>query len=168
MEEHQQEIIKTYGNKIRIRVCGLLFRDSDILLVKHLTIGPNKYFYAPPGGGVDFGESAEESLIREFYEETGLIVKIKSFLCTHEFLDPPLHAIELFFEVEETGGILTLGKDPEMSLNSQIIEDVSFWNLSEIQKNDSGCFHNIFRLAKTKTELLNLKGYFLQKKIANE
>ncbi|WP_028982302.1 NUDIX domain-containing protein [Sporocytophaga myxococcoides] len=163
MEEHQQEIISTYGNKIRVRVCGLLFRNSEILLVKHLTIGKNKFFYAPPGGGVDFGESAEESLIREFYEETGLIVRIKAFLLTHEYLEPPLHAIELFFEVEEIGGALTLGKDPEMGLENQIIKEVKFWSLSEIQKNDACLFHNIFRLAKTNTELLNLKGYFLQR-----
>jgi len=163
MEEHHQEIINTYGNKIRVRVCGLLFRNSDILLVKHLTIGKNKYFYAPPGGGVDFGESAEESLIREFYEETGLIVRIKSFLLTHEYLEPPLHAMELFFEVEEIGGTLTLGNDPEMGLENQIIKEVKFWSLSEIQKNDASLFHNIFRLAKTTTELLNLKGYFLNR-----
>lgn len=163
MEEHHQEIINTYGNKIRVRVCGLLFRNSEILLVKHLTIGKNKFFYAPPGGGIDFGESAEESLIREFYEETGLIVRIKSFLLTHEYLEPPLHAIELFFEVEEIGGTLSLGKDPEMGLENQIIKEVKFWSLSEIKKNDPGLFHNIFRLAKTNTELLNLKGYFLQR-----
>ncbi len=163
MEEHHQEIINTYGNKIRVRVCGLLFRNSDILLVKHLTIGKNKFFYAPPGGGVDFGESAEESLIREFYEETGLIVRIKSFLLTHEYLEPPLHAIELFFEVEEIGGTLSLGKDPEMGLENQIIKEVKFWSLSEIQKNDAGLFHNIFRLAQTNNELLNLNGYFLHK-----
>ncbi|MBO9700850.1 MAG: NUDIX hydrolase [Sporocytophaga sp.] len=163
MEEHHQEIINTYGNKIRVRVCGLLFRNSDILLVKHLTIGKNKFFYAPPGGGVDFGESAEESLIREFYEETGLIVRIKSFLLTHEYLEPPLHAIELFFEVEEIGGTLSLGTDPEMGLENQIIKEVKFWSLSEIQKNDASLFHNIFSLAKTTTELLNLKGYFLNR-----
>ncbi|WP_045457940.1 NUDIX domain-containing protein [Sporocytophaga myxococcoides] len=163
MEEHHQEIINTYGNKIRVRVCGLLFRNSDILLVKHLTIGKNIFFYAPPGGGIDFGESAEESLIREFHEETGLKVRIKSFLLTHEYLEPPLHAIELFFEVEEIGGTLSLGKDPEMGLDNQIIKEVKFWSLLEIKKNDAGLFHNIFRLAKTKSELLNLKGYFLHK-----
>jgi 8-oxo-dGTP diphosphatase len=163
MEEHQKEIINTYGNKIRVRVCGLLFRNSDILLVKHLTIGKNEFFYAPPGGGVNFGESAEESLIREFYEETGLIIRIKSFLLTHEYLEPPLHAIELFFEVEEIGGTLSLGKDPEMGLENQIIKEVKFWSLSEIQKMDAGLFHNIFHLANTQSELLNLKGYFLHR-----
>lgn len=164
IKELQQEIIDIYGNKTRVKVRGLLFRNtSDVLLIKHLTIGTNKFFYAPPGGGIDFGESAEESLIREFYEETGLRVRIKNFLFTHEYLHPPFHEVELFFEIEETGGTLKLGKDPEMESESQIIEEVKFWNLADIQKKDAGLFHNIFLLGKTRTELLDLKGYFLQR-----
>jgi 8-oxo-dGTP diphosphatase len=164
IQELQQDIIDIYGNKTRVKVRGLLFRnDSDVLLIKHLTIGKNKFFYAPPGGGIDFGESAEESLIREFYEETGLRVTIKNFLFTHEYLHPPFHEVELFFEIEETGGQLKIGKDPEMESDSQIIEEVKFWNLEDIQKKDATLFHNIFRLGKTSTELLNLKGYILQK-----
>ncbi|MBO9700851.1 MAG: NUDIX hydrolase [Sporocytophaga sp.] len=166
IKELQQDIIDIYGNKTRVKVRGLLFRNhSDVLLIKHLTIGKNKFYYAPPGGGIDFGESAEESLIREFYEETGLRVKIKNFLFTHEYLIPPFHEVELFFEIEETGGKLKIGEDPEMESDNQIIEEVKFWNLGDIQKKDASLFHNIFRLGKTETELLNLKGYFLQKGI---
>lgn len=164
IQELQKDIIDIYGNKTRVKVRGLLFRNtSEVLLIKHLTIGKNKFFYAPPGGGIDFGESAEESLIREFYEETGLIVRIKNFLFTHEYLHPPFHEVELFFAIEETGGQLKIGKDPEMESDSQIIEEVKFWNLEDIQKKDATLFHNIFRLGKTSTELLNLKGYILQK-----
>ena len=64
-------------------------------------------------GGLQYGESMQECLKREFEEETGLQVKVKRFLFVNEFLQPPLHAVEFFFEVRITGGNLRTGTDPE-------------------------------------------------------
>jgi 8-oxo-dGTP diphosphatase len=54
--------------------------------------------------GLQYGESVNEALKREFLEETQTEITIGEMLFVNEFLEPPLHAIELFFKVEITQG----------------------------------------------------------------
>src|SRR5262245_33334448 len=96
------EITKIYGNRLRVRVCGLCWDGESILLVNHkMTSG--KDLWIPPGGGVEFGETLEMALKREFLEETGLEVTPTQFAFGCEFIMEPLHSIELFFNVVRTG-----------------------------------------------------------------
>ncbi len=67
-----------YGNKVRVRICGLCFADEKLLLVNHHSITKTN-FWAPPGGGLNFGESSAECLKREFLEETGIKVEAGNF-----------------------------------------------------------------------------------------
>lgn len=55
----------------RLGVYGLLEQYKKILVVTQMK-GIYKGRYDFPGGGVEFGESAEEALRREFQEETSL------------------------------------------------------------------------------------------------
>lgn len=125
MDELRKKVIEKFGNALRVRVSGICVEGTKILLVNHRSLRKDADFWSPPGGGMEFGQSAEENLKREFLEETGLIISIKKFLCVHEFLQPPLHAIELFFLVEKIGGTLKTGIDPEMG-EDQIIQNVCF------------------------------------------
>ena len=108
---------QTFGNQLRVRICGVCVTENRILLVNHSNIG-NGDFWAPPGGGMQFGESAEACLKREFLEETGLIVEMGDFLFACELINKPLHALELFFTVILTGGRLKKGFDPESTYPS--------------------------------------------------
>jgi 8-oxo-dGTP diphosphatase len=54
--------------------------------------------------GLQYGEAVNEALKREFLEETQTDITIGEMLFVNEFLEPPLHAIELFFKVEITHG----------------------------------------------------------------
>jgi 8-oxo-dGTP diphosphatase len=164
MHELNKEIISAFGNRLRVRVCGICIKDREILLVKHKSIGPKGIFWAPPGGGIDFGESAEASLVREFKEETGLDVEVIRFLFVHEFLEVPLHSMELFFEIRILGGNLITGRDPEMSLAQQMISEVRFMSFSEIENMDKDLIHNMFKLVKHPGKLKELKGYYLCQK----
>ncbi len=131
-----------YGNRLRIRASGICIDDDGVLLVKHQM--PNSTnFWSPPGGGVEFGESTNDCLVREFREETGLIIEPKEFLFITEFIAPPLHAIELFFSVEKIGGQLAHGVDPE--LKDQIIKEVKFIPWSELQSWNRASLHGIFQ-----------------------
>src|SRR5579862_9492774 len=93
----ENEVQTFYGNRLRVRACGLCVKNDSLLLVNHEISG--RSFWAPPGGGIQFGETAAECLTREFKEETGLTINVKKFAFCCEFIKQPLHAIELFFEV---------------------------------------------------------------------
>ncbi len=155
----EKKIIEKFGNRLRLRVSGILIAHDSILLVKHTALGEKGILWAPPGGGMKFGMSAEENLKREFMEETGLEIMITRFLFVHEFLEPPLHAVELFFEVRQTGGTLIRGIDPEMNANEQIIQLVSFISFKKFADMNDVYLHHAIRNCKTPDALLNRKGY---------
>ncbi len=156
----KQAVDDLYGNRIRVRVCGICIQEDKILLIRHSGVGEKGSLWAPPGGGVDFGESLRETLVREYKEETGLNIVVNDFLFVNEYLASPLHAIELFFKVEITGGEMVKGTDPEMSADKQIIQEIRYWSFKEIETQDSLFFHSILRNSKDLDRLTGLKGFF--------
>ncbi len=139
----QEIITNTYGNRVRLRSCGICIVDNSILLVRHKGIGSLGYLWSPPGGGVEFGESVTEVLKREIQEECGLEAKVGKLLFVDEFIKPPLHAIEFFFEVT-VEGTLQKGFDPEVSADYQMIEEVKFVTWEEIKAGPPQAFHRMF------------------------
>lgn len=123
-----------YADQLRVRVCGICIEHEKLLLVRHGKTIDNNAFWAPPGGGLKFGESMRECLVREMQEETGLLVKVGRFLFVHEFVQPPLHAIEFFFEVSPMGGEAATGSDPEQGEGKQLIEQVDWLSIRQIQQ----------------------------------
>ena len=141
MDELSQLIKKQYGEQLRVRVCGVCIENDKILLINHLGILENNDFWSVPGGGLSFGETIEECLKREFLEETNTQIEVGEFLTVREFIELPLHAIELFYEVSITGGKLQKGTDPEMV--QQIIQAVRWMNLEEIKVKSKVIFHPV-------------------------
>ena len=148
------EIDEVYGNKVRIRVCGLYWEGESLLMVKH-KFG-EKDFWAPPGGGIEFGESIQSALKREFWEETGLRVKVQKFLFGCEFVKASLHAVELFFEVERVSGELTKGDDPELPL----IQDVQFLTAEQLRSLPKDELHGMFGNYRNTETLRELSGFY--------
>lgn len=146
-----------FGNQLRLRICGICLVENKILLVNHGLTETN--FWAPPGGGLQFGESAESCLKREFLEETGLDIEMRDFLFACEFIQSPLHAVELFFLTSLKGGVLRKGLDPELG-NQQIIRDVKFFSWREIEQLQPPELHGIFSKAAKPSKIVGLRGYF--------
>ena len=158
-DKARAEVLKLYGNRLRLRVCGL-HRDGDrLLMVRHRGINASDTFWCPPGGGLQFGETTREGLIREFHEETGLNVDVGEMLFVNEFREPPLHALELFFAVDVTGGFIRQGLDPEMSLDGQIIEEVRLMTVDEIKSYPPNEVHTLFGQCHSIEDVFALRGF---------
>jgi 8-oxo-dGTP diphosphatase len=150
-----QDVAKVYGNKVRVRACGICMSENRLLLVNHRGI-TSRNFWAPPGGGVEFGQSITETLKKEFKEETGVDIEPGHFLFGCEFIEKPIHSIELFYSVEHVGGIVKTGFDPEV----QIIQEVRFMSSEDIRNIAVSELHGIFRFISSPAELKTLKGFF--------
>jgi 8-oxo-dGTP diphosphatase len=135
------EIINQYGNQLRIRVCGICLQDGKILLINHSGLNESNEFWSPPGGGLQFGETIEECLKREFLEETNTTISVGKFLIVNEFIKETLHAIELFYEVKIESGNVKKGYDPEMK--DQIIKDIQWLSFEEILGKGEGKFISV-------------------------
>ncbi|MBT1702461.1 NUDIX domain-containing protein [Chryseosolibacter indicus] len=149
------EVAKVYGNKVRVRACGICRKGDSILMVNHMGITDTN-FWAPPGGGVEFGDSIIETIEKEFCEETGLTVSVESFLFGCEYIQDPIHSIEVFYSVSSQNGKVKKGSDPEI----QIIEAVRFMSFNEIKRLPKVEVHGIFHLVETVADLENLKGFY--------
>ena len=150
-----KSVNEVYGNKVRIRASGLCFKDDAILLIQHNIDG--QILWAPPGGGVEFGESIDRTLIREFKEETSLAVIPGNFLFFNEFINPPLHAIELFYQITSFSGEPATGRDPELTDNI-VIANVGFFNQDQIAEFPDSHLHSILKICNNPIELLHIRG----------
>ena len=150
-----KDVAKTYGNRVRVRACGICWKHERLLMVNHRGVS-DADFWAPPGGGVEFGQSISATLRRELLEETGLVVVTGDFLFGCEFIREPLHSVELFYSVTVESGSLKTGTDPEI----EIISDVRFLSFDEILKIPAAELHGIFHGLNSPADLKRLQGFF--------
>lgn len=158
--KEKQLIEKMYGHRLRLRVCGICMEQDRILMVRHAGLGEKGEMWIPPGGGMEWGQSAPENLQREFKEETGLEVEVEKLMFVHEHLQEPLHALELFFRVHPQGGQLTTGYDPELGVNDQIIKEARYFHFEELKMLGQERLHAMFRHCNSLEGLNNASGYF--------
>jgi len=64
----------------KYRVCGIIIENGHALVMGN---GQYDYFYAV-GGKVMMGETAEEAIVREVWEETGVAYKVQRLVFIHE------------------------------------------------------------------------------------
>ncbi len=68
-------------------VGGVVYSSKGILLVRR-DKDPGKGLWSIPGGGVEVGETQEDALIREIYEETGVRCRIIRLVSTADIILP--------------------------------------------------------------------------------
>ena len=129
-------------------------------MIRHAGLGEAGELWLPPGGEAEWGSSLAENLKREFKEETGLEVTVGKFLFIHEHLQSPLHAVEIFFEVQRTGGSLVKGTDPELPVQQQIIKEVRFLDFVDFKSIGKKRLHARFHHCNSPKDLNNITGYF--------
>ena len=113
----------------RRRVAGILIENERILLIEHSK--NDKKYWLVPGGGVDWGESTAESLIREYKEETNLDIEVESFLFLSETIAPDKekHVINLYFKVKRKD----TSKENLKLGNEEMLTDLKFFEKEKIK-----------------------------------
>ncbi len=98
----------------RVRVAAIIVRDGRMLLACHERDG--RRYWLPPGGGVDFGETVGEALVRELREEANLDIRVGDLVLVNDSVPPDRHrhVLNLFFTAEVVGGELRVGNDPRL------------------------------------------------------
>lgn len=119
------------ADKVGIRAATIVLKDGKVLLVKSKY--QNEEFYLFPGGGMEFGETAEACAARETLEETGVNVCIKDLFHVNEYIyrtDWNKRSISLFFIAE----VLDIS-NPETNDEGKIkeVEWVDLGNLDKIE-----------------------------------
>lgn len=86
-------------NKIRGKVIGLAKHDNKLLVFEVLDDQGNLKGWCPIGGGIEFGEKAEDALIREINEELRCNVTItgKPIICENIFEHHGITGHEIIF-----------------------------------------------------------------------
>ncbi len=96
----------------RVAAYGLLQRENKMLLCRlSERVGMNPGHWTLPGGGLDFGEDPEVAVVREFMEETGLVVKVDKLVGIDSLCDSmpgwsAMHSIRIIYSVTYVSGEL--------------------------------------------------------------
>jgi len=89
------------GARFRVAVSALIFENGRVLLAHRRDIN----WWNLPGGGMEAGETVDETLRREVYEETGLEVEIEQLVGVYS--KPQKQEVVFTFRCRVTGGVLT-------------------------------------------------------------
>ncbi len=78
--------MKTMNNRPHIGIGGLIFNDKKEILLGQRIASHGELMWGPPGGHLEFGESFENGIIREVWEETAVKIINPQFVCvTNDF-----------------------------------------------------------------------------------
>ncbi len=91
------------------RARAIIIRNRHIALIKRQRDG--RTYYVIPGGGMEAGETPEQTAIRESHEELGLNIAIDRLLAKVIFRGRE----QYYFFARATGGHFGTGKGPEMT-----------------------------------------------------
>jgi len=92
-----------------VRAYGVLVDDGRVALVRSSNPRHDPPLWWLPGGGIDFGESPESTIEREFLEETGLavgdarLVDVTSDVRRRDNGDQ-IHTVRIIYRVSLVGG----------------------------------------------------------------
>jgi len=115
------------NNLFQIRVTGLLIENGKILLVNQ-KVSPNRS-WSLPGGRLEQGETLEQGIVREVFEETGLNVKVIKllYICEKTDVVPPL--LHITFMIKRVSGEIKL---PTNEFDENPIHDVKLIDINEL------------------------------------
>lgn len=93
----------------RLRVAAIIVENGRILMARHRRAGVE--YFVLPGGGVEYGESMEEALVRELQEEANLDIQVGAPVFLNDSVPPDKHRhiVNIYFLASVVGGTLAVG-----------------------------------------------------------
>lgn len=131
-EDYNKDCCMTRDNQwFRYRAAAIIIEDGCILLAGNETVD---YLYSV-GGGVHMGETAQEAVIREVYEETGIKYEVERLVFIHENFfqgngttsGMECHEIAFYFLMKSRG-------TKELNSNSYCMEGKEFMHWIPIEE----------------------------------
>ena len=120
-------------NEPKVTVCAIIEKDGKVLLTKR-NVEPFKDCWCLPGGHIDFGETAEDAVIREVKEETGTEFVPEFFDYFDEIIEKlNWHAVVLAF-----GG----SAEGEIKKGEKEVSDIKWFSVDDAVKMDLAFTHN--------------------------
>lgn len=119
-----------------VRAYGALVLNQHILLSSENY--KNIHFTKLPGGALEFGESLPNCIVREFKEESGLVVNVDKHLYTTDFFqksafDPSHQVLSIYYKVSLEQSFETLPKVETLENRGQKF----YWRrLDELSEDD--------------------------------
>lgn len=112
----------------RVGLGVLIFNTSNQILLGKRKNAHGAASWGPPGGHLEFGEHLEECVIREVYEETGLIIKDPTFIAiTNDmFKEENKHYISIFMKANLSNHQVVQNLEPHK------VEDWQWFDLEEL------------------------------------
>lgn len=124
--------------KTELGALALIFNEKrEVLLQKRVSKYEKLQKYELPGGGVEFGETPEQTVVRECFEELNVKVKVNKLVpliwtSNYSLPDKDVHAVLIPYLTEIISGTIKLNKleaekfqfvDPE-NINVPILDGV--------------------------------------------
>ncbi len=119
------------NNNILIRCAGIVLdNDKNVLLIRSNYGG--KEYWILPGGGLEFGESLKECVIREIKEEANITVIPEKLVFMDENLEDKTHMIHFTYLCKPKSLNIQTGSDPDHE--EEIIKEARFISLNELKE----------------------------------
>lgn len=115
------------NNLFQIRVTGILVENENILLVNQ-KVSANRS-WSLPGGKLEQGETLEQGVVRELFEETGLKVRVIKLLYVCDKIDSAPQTLHVTFLLERVGGEIKL---PTNEFDENPIYDVKMIDINKL------------------------------------
>ncbi|MCH5255916.1 MAG: NUDIX hydrolase [Lachnospiraceae bacterium] len=127
VSRHEIEDEKALGNVVS-GVSIVAYYEDKLMLLKEFRMGVNNYIYNLCAGMIEEGESIEECIERELYEETGL--KVKRII---QILRPSYSAVAISDIKTQIAFVEVEGGFEDHSSENEMIE-AKFYNKEEVKE----------------------------------